>query len=125
MKRTHLLRRDAENLRRESLNARDAVLSRSKQISEILTRNTIQRFRSVSSVLQTRSGRVNKETKGLVHDAWSRIGKSATNIDLRSMMDRVRNVRKCNALDRAQSRARHVMGLRPGKPRDCSTRGSK
>lgn len=125
VKRTHLLRRDAEILRRESLNARDAVLSRSKQISEVLTRNTIQRFRSVSSVLQMRSSRVNKETKGLVHDAWSRIGKSATKIDLRSMMDRVRNVRKCNALDRAQSRARHVMGLRPDKSGDCSTRGSK
>jgi hypothetical protein len=56
-------------------------------------RNTIQRFRSVSSVLQMRSSRVNKEAKGLVHDAWRRIGKSATNFDLRSMMDRVRNAR--------------------------------
>jgi hypothetical protein len=125
VKRTHLLRRDAEELRRGSLDARDAVLSRSKQISAVFTRNTIQRFRSVSSVLQMRSSRVNKEAKGLVHDAWRRIGKSATNFDLRSMMDRVRNARKCNALDRAQSRARHVMGLRSGKSGDCSTRGSK
>ncbi|KAJ5952155.1 uncharacterized protein N7479_010568 [Penicillium vulpinum] len=125
VKRTHILRRDAEELRRESMNARDAVLSRSKQISEIFTRNTIQRFRNVSSVLQMRSSHVNKEAKGLVHDAWSRLEKSAPKLDLRSMMDRVRNVRKCDALDRAQSRARHVMGLRPGKSRNCSTHGSK
>ncbi|CAG8091718.1 unnamed protein product [Penicillium nalgiovense] len=124
VKRTHILRRDAEELRLGSLDARDAVLSRSKQISEVFTRNTIQRFRSVSSVLQMRSSRVNKEAKGLVHDAWSRIEKS-TKFDLRSMMDRVRNARKCNALDRAQSRARHVMGLRSRKSGDCSTRGSK
>ncbi|KAJ5177846.1 uncharacterized protein N7500_000545 [Penicillium coprophilum] len=125
VKRAHFLRRDADDLRRESLNARDVVLSRSKQISEVLTRNTIQRFRSVSSVLQMRSSRMNKEAKGLVHDAWSRLGKSATKLDPRSMMDRVRNARKCDALDRAQSRARYVMGFRSGKPGDCSTPGSK
>ncbi|KAJ5492236.1 hypothetical protein N7453_010333 [Penicillium expansum] len=125
VKRTHFLRRDAEALHRESLNTRDAVLSRSKQISEVLTRNTIQRFRSVSSVLQMRSSRVDKEAKGLVHDAWSRIGKSAAKLDLRSLMDRVRNVRKCNALDRAQSRARHVMGFRSSKSGDCSNLRSK
>ncbi|KAI2723675.1 hypothetical protein CBS147330_3707 [Penicillium roqueforti] len=125
VQRTHLLRRDAEELRRESLNARDAVLSRSKQISDVLTRNTIQRFRSAASVLQMRSSRVDKEAKGLVKEAWARIGKSAPKFDLRSMMDRVRNVRKCDALDRAQSRARHVMGFRSGKSKDCSTLGSK
>ncbi|KAJ5496749.1 hypothetical protein N7463_008736 [Penicillium fimorum] len=121
----HFLRRDAEDLRRESVCARDAVLSRSKQISEALTRNTVQRFRSVSSVLQMRSSRVNKEAKGLVHDAWSRLEESATKLDLHSMMDRVRNVRKCDALDRAQSRARYVMGFRSGKSADCSNSGSK
>ncbi|KAJ5199945.1 hypothetical protein N7491_009257 [Penicillium cf. griseofulvum] len=125
VKRTHLLRRDAEELRRESLNARDAVLSRSKEISGVLTRNTIQQFRSVSSVLQMQSSRVNKEAKGLVHNAWSRIGKSATKLDPRSMMDRVRNARKCDALDRAQSRARHIMGFQSDKSGDCSTSGSK
>ncbi|KAJ5120666.1 uncharacterized protein N7515_010054 [Penicillium bovifimosum] len=109
VKKAHFLRRDAEGLK---LNPRDVVLSRSKQISEVFTRNTIQRFRSVSSVLQTRSSRVNEEAKGLLHDAWSRLEKSAAKLDLRSMMDRVRNARKCEALDRAQSRARHIIGLR-------------
>ncbi|KAJ5817688.1 hypothetical protein N7447_007696 [Penicillium robsamsonii] len=119
VKRAHFLHRNAEDLRYESVDACDAVLSRSKQISEALTRNAVQRFRSVSSVLQIRSSRVNKDAKGLVHDAWSRIGESATKLDLQSMMDRVRNVRKCDALDRAQSRARYVMGFRSSKSADC------
>jgi hypothetical protein len=111
VKRTHILRRDAENLRRDSLSARDTVLSRSKQISEVFTRNALQRFRTASSVLQLRSSQVNKEAQELVHEAWSRVGVSAAKVDVRSMMDRVRNARKCEALDRAQSRARHVLGL--------------
>ncbi|KAJ5468932.1 hypothetical protein N7475_006684 [Penicillium sp. IBT 31633x] len=121
VKKTHLLRRDTEGL-----DAREAVLSRSKQISEVFTRNAIQRFRNVSSVLQLRSSRVNEEAKGLVHDAWSRLEKSTGKLDIRSMMDRVRNVRKCETLDRAQSRARHVIeGLRSDKTGDCSALGSK
>ena len=124
VKKTHILRRDAECLRRESLSARDAVLSRSKQISEVFTRNALQRFRSVSSVLQMRSNRVNKEAKGLMYDAWGRLEKSAAKMDIRSMMDRVRNARKCEALDRAQSRARHVMGKNwSTKSEECSTLG--
>jgi hypothetical protein len=114
VKKAHFLRRDAENL-----SPRDVVLSRSKQISEVFTRNTIQRFRTVSSGLQLQSSRVNEEAKGLVHDAWSRLEKSAAKLDLRSMMDRVRHARKCEALDRAQSRARHIMGLRSRKSGDC------
>jgi hypothetical protein len=115
VKRTHILRRDAENLRRDSLITRDTVLSRSKQISEVFTRNALQRFRTASSVLQLRSSRANKEAKELVHDAWSRIGESAAKVDLRSMMDWVRIARKCEALDRAQSRARHILGLDSAK----------
>ncbi|KAJ5747466.1 uncharacterized protein N7511_009162 [Penicillium nucicola] len=114
VKRTHILRRDAENSSRDSLSLRNNVLSRSKQISEVFTRNALQRFRTASSVLQLRSSHVNREAKQIVHDAWSRIGESAAKVDLRSMMDRVRNARKCETLDRAQSRARHVLGLDPG-----------
>jgi hypothetical protein len=121
VKKTHILRRDAESLRRESLGARDAVLSRSKQISEVFTRNALQRFQSVSSVLQTRSKYVNKEAKGLMHNAWDRLEKSAAKVDIRSMMDRVRKARKCEALSRAQLRARYFMGVWSTKSDDCST----
>jgi hypothetical protein len=125
VKKTHMLRRDADNLRRESLSARDAVLSRSKQLSEALTRNTLQRFQTVSSVLQVRSNHVNEQAKGFVHDAWDRIEKSAATVDLRSMVDRVRNARKCQALDRAQTRARHVMRRWSTKSDDCSALAPK
>ncbi|KAJ5783028.1 hypothetical protein N7457_004802 [Penicillium paradoxum] len=114
VKRTHILRRDAE-----ALNSSNTVLSRSKQISEVVTRNAIQRFRSAASVLQLRSSRVNEEAKGLVHDVWSRLENSAAKLDIRNMMDRVRKARKCEALDRAQSRARYVLGLRADKSEDC------
>lgn len=124
VKRTHFLRRNARSLRSETLRAPKTVLSRSKQISEVFTRNALQRFQSVSSVLQMRSTHVNEQAKGVVHDAWSRIGSSAAKIDIHGMMDRVRNARKCEALDRAQSRARHVMGLWSTKPDDSSTLAS-
>lgn len=115
VKRSHFLRHDAERLRRESLHARDSVLSRSKQLSEVFTRNAVQQFRSASSVLHSRSLRINREAKGIVSDAWSRLGRSAAKVDLRSMMDRVRSA-KCATLDRAQTRARQFMGRHHKRP---------
>ncbi|CAG8240044.1 unnamed protein product [Penicillium salamii] len=122
VKKAHILRRDAETLHHESLSARDVVLSRSKQMSEALARNALQRFQIVSSALQMHTSGVNKEAKGFLHDAWSRLENSTPKVDLRSMMDRVRNARKCEALDRAQSRARYVMKFWSPKSDDCSTR---
>lgn len=124
VKRTHFLRRNAGGLSRESLRAPKTVLSRSKQISEVFTRNALQRFQTVSSVLQMRSTPVKKHAEGFVHDAWSRIENSAAKVDIHGMLNRVRNARKCEALNRAQSRARHVMGLWSTKSDDCSTLAS-
>ena len=121
VKKAHFLRRDAESLRNESLSARNAVLVRSKQMSDALARNAVQRLQIVSSALQMRTTSVNKEAKSFVHDAWARIESSAPKVDLRSVMDRIRGARKCEALDRAQSRARYVMKIWSGKPDDCST----
>ncbi|KAJ5101798.1 hypothetical protein NUU61_004020 [Penicillium alfredii] len=124
VKRSHFLRRDAERFRRESLHARDNVLSRSKQLSEVFAHTAVQRFRTASSVLYSRSSRVNQKAKGFVSHAWSRLGKSAAKVDLRAMMDRVRHAHKCEALDRAQARARRVLGRRAcGNSKDCSARG--
>ena len=102
VKMSHYLRDDS---------AQDTVLSRSKQISEVLTRNAMQKFQSVSSVLHRRSAKVDQETRNFFSDAWSRLGESAAKVDLRSMMDRVRDA-KCATLDRAQARARHFMRRR-------------
>jgi hypothetical protein len=109
VKRSHFLHQD--NLRRQSLLARDTVLSRSKQLSEVITRNALQQFRTVSSLVHSRSVRVNQEARELVSDAWNRLGDSAAQVDIHSMMDRVRSA-KCATLDRAQARARRFVGRR-------------
>ncbi|KAJ5690234.1 hypothetical protein N7462_004626 [Penicillium macrosclerotiorum] len=113
VKRSHLLQRDAELLRNKSLIARDNVLSRSKELSAVVTRNAIQGLRIAGSVLQTRSVRVNEEAKGIVSHTWSRFEKSIANVDVHSMMDRLRNVQHAT-LDRAQARARRFVGCREG-----------
>lgn len=111
VKRSHFLHQDT--LRRQSLLARDTILSRSKQLSEVVTRNALEQFRTVSSLVHSRSVRVNEEARGLVSHAWSRLGNSAAQVDIHSMMDRVRSA-KCAALDRAQARARRFVGRRDG-----------
>ncbi|KAJ5160040.1 uncharacterized protein N7482_007044 [Penicillium canariense] len=111
VERSHFLHQD--NLRRQSLLARDTILSRSKQLSEVITRNALQQFHSVSSLLHSRSVRVEQEARDLVSDAWNRLGESASQVDIHSMMDRVRSA-KCATLDRAQKRARRFVGRRGG-----------
>ncbi|KAJ6102636.1 hypothetical protein N7486_005063 [Penicillium sp. IBT 16267x] len=113
VKRSHFLRHDAERFGHNSLRAGDGMLSRSKQLSEVITRNAVQQFRSVSSVLHSRSVRVDQGARGILSDAWDRLGKSASQVDLRSMVDRMRSA-KSDTLDRAQTRARLFMG-RGGK----------
>lgn len=120
VKKAHFLRRDAENLRHESLSTRNAVLVRSKEMSDALARNAVQGFQMVSSALQMHTTSVNKEAKSFVHDAWARLESSTPKVDFRSVMDRMRGARKCEALDRAQWRARYVMKIWSGKPDDCS-----
>lgn len=113
VKRSHFLWEDAERLRSEGLHAGDSVLSRSKQLSERITRTAVQRFQSISSVLQSRSVTVNREAKGIMNNAWDRLGRSTANIDLHPTLDRVQSVKV--ALDRAQTRARHFVGRREKK----------
>lgn len=119
VKRSHFLWEDAERLRRESVHAGDCVLSRSKQLSEVITRNTVQRFQSASSVLQSRSVTVNRGARGIMSNAWDRLGQSTAHVDLHPTLDRVRSVK--SALDRAQTRARHFIG-RQEKKLTCSGR---
>ncbi|KAJ5098483.1 hypothetical protein N7532_005484 [Penicillium argentinense] len=114
VKRSHYLRENAERLRRESLNPENGVLSRSKQLSEVITHNAVQQFRSASSLLHSRSVIVNRRAKGIVSTAWGRLGASAGKVDIRSVMDRVRDTNSA-ALHRAQTRARHLVGRREEK----------
>jgi len=113
VKRSHFLWEDAERLGIEGLHAGDSVLSRSKQLSERITRTAVQRFQSISSVLQSRSVTVNREAKEIMNNAWDRLGRSTANIDLHPTLDRVQSVKV--ALYRAQTRARHFVGRREKK----------
>ncbi|KAJ5107065.1 hypothetical protein N7456_003740 [Penicillium angulare] len=108
VKRSHFVRSDAERLRHESLRVRDNVLSRSKQISEVITQNAVQQWRSAFSVLQSRSVHVNQEAKGLLSDVWGRLGRSAPQVDLGSMRDRVRSAKRAT-LGKAHTRARSFL----------------
>ncbi|KAJ5945796.1 hypothetical protein N7454_002635 [Penicillium verhagenii] len=109
VKRSHFLRHDAERFRHGSLETQSSILSKSKELSEVITRNAVQHFRSASSVLHNRSVHVNQGAKGVFSDTWSRLRNSAPQVDLRSMMDRVRRA-KSDTLNRAQTRARLFMG---------------
>lgn len=120
VKRSHILRHEAERLRRESQLARDTLLSRSKQLSEYMTHNAIQHFQVASSVLQKRSLRVNQMAHSTVRDVWARLESSAERIDVRSMIDRLRNANRAT-LDRAQTRARQFLHSRAAAS-DCSGR---
>lgn len=124
VKRSHFLRHDAERAGHDSLRAGDGMLSKSKQLSEVITRNAVQQFRSVSSVLHSRSVRVNEGARGVLSDAWGRLGKSASQVNLRSMVDRVRNA-KSDTLDRAQTRARLFMGRGAKESADSKSDGVK
>lgn len=113
VKRAHVLRRDAELLGQESAQVsqgtKELVLSRSKQLSEVVRRTAVQPFLAASSVLQGHTHKVNREAREMMSDTWNRLNARAQGFDLSLMMERVRNARKCTALDRAQKRARSLM----------------
>ncbi|KAF9894586.1 hypothetical protein FE257_006472 [Aspergillus nanangensis] len=113
VKRAHLIRREAESFRRDSVQAslgtKEVVLSRSKQLSEAVRRNAVQPFLAVSSVLQGHTNEFNREAREIMSDTWTRISTRAQGFDLSTMLDHVRNASKCKALDTAQKRARGLM----------------
>ncbi|PLB47317.1 hypothetical protein P170DRAFT_362996 [Aspergillus steynii IBT 23096] len=113
VKRAHVLRREADELRRDSLGlsieTRDVVLGRSKQLSEAIKRNAVQPFLAASSVLQDHTNKVNREAKEIMSDTWKRISTRAHGLDTVAWKDHVRNARKCQALDRAQKKAKGLM----------------
>ncbi|KAJ5140004.1 hypothetical protein N7448_003412 [Penicillium atrosanguineum] len=116
-KRSHHLRANAECLRLDGRHARESVLSSSKQLSTF-AHSALEQFRSASSVLHSRSAYVDQEVRALFGDAWSFLEKSAAKVNVRSMMDRMRSTNYAT-LNRAQTRARQVVGLQSANS-DCS-----
>ena len=118
VKRSHILRQEVDDIRESthlslenlSLETRNTVLARSKQLSEFVRHDALQPFWAACSVFQAQTSKVNAEAKDLVINTWSRISSiPAPKIDLGTMMERFRDVRKSETLNKAQVRARGLM----------------
>ncbi|KAL2011545.1 hypothetical protein VTN00DRAFT_4263 [Thermoascus crustaceus] len=138
VKRSHFLRREAETLRRDSmqltLETRDAVLSRSKQLSEVIKRGALQQFSTASSTLRGHTTRLNKDAKTFVDDAWKRLLSTSTQrMDLGGLRNRMHEMRKSKALAKAQMQARCLLkrgghqccARSSSSHRDCNSRACK
>ncbi|KAE8353003.1 hypothetical protein BDV28DRAFT_134066 [Aspergillus coremiiformis] len=112
VKRAHILRRDANLLQRgpvQLFETKDMVISRSKQLSEVVRRTAVQPFLAASSVLQDKTNKVNRETQEIISDSWHRISTQAHRLNLKSMKDHIRNAKRSHTLDKAQRRAKGLM----------------
>ena len=125
VKRAHVLRRDADTIRHDSyllgLDTREKMLSRSKQLSEVVRRTTVEPFLAASSALQGHGDRVHREALGLMSSTWDRISTSAPEFDLKSMMEHLRNAKKCKTLDTAQRRAKGLVRQKQCGHSECSS----
>ncbi|KAE8146835.1 hypothetical protein BDV25DRAFT_161685 [Aspergillus avenaceus] len=113
VKRAHTLCQEADIFRGDSLqlslDTKDLVLAKSKQLSEAVRRTAVHPILAASSVFQDQTKRVNRETRDLVSDTWHKFSDHTHGYDLKSMREHLRNARKCNALDRAQRNAKGLM----------------
>ncbi|RDW62982.1 uncharacterized protein DSM5745_10093 [Aspergillus mulundensis] len=112
VKRTHLLREKASVLRRDSLSVvinTDAVLSTSKQLSEVFQRTAVQPFFSASQVLQCHTRKASIEARQMVSSTWGKICAGAQHLTPGAMREHYHNARKSKTLDKAHKRARRLM----------------
>jgi hypothetical protein len=113
VKTAHFLRREADVIRQGSaqfsLETREAVMSTSQQLSEVVKRTAVQPFLAASSVIQSHTERFNREARGFMSDTWNKASTSAQNFDLGALKRQMRNARKCDALDRAQRRVKSLL----------------
>lgn len=117
----------------------DAVMSRSRQLSETFQRNAAQHLKAASSVVKLYNDRFSQEAKEIVGNAWTRVNLVTEAVDVRdlvdklrsaddalgrqldTMLDRLRSIRKDRTLGLAQTRARQLMGLDTCQGAKCST----
>lgn len=125
VKRSHFLRQEADALRHDSAqlssNAKNTVLSRSMELSEVVKRTAIQPFWAACSAFQERGVKINTEAKDLVSNTWNRASEiSAPSVDLGAMVDRIRRIPKHESLSKAQQRARRLMRCKKFHRSGCS-----
>lgn len=125
VKRSHVLWQEIDALHHDSVQVshetRNIVLAGTKQLSEVFRRNAVQPFWAACSVFQQQTGKINTETKSLLSRTWTTISDiSLPAVNLRATMDRVRAVRKCEALSRAQKRAQGLVRRNTCHDSGCS-----
>lgn len=113
VRRSHVLRQEVDVFHHESvqlsLDTRNAVLARSKQLSEVVRRSAVQPFWAACSAFQEHSGKVNTEAKELISNTWDRIKVlSASSINLEGLIGQFRKARKCETLGKAQKRVQRL-----------------
>lgn len=110
VRKSQSLRREGDQLRRDSMQfwpgARDAMLSRAKQVAETVRRNALAQILAASSAVQGHTGQVNKEAKEFVSNTWNSIMASVP--DLNTVAGRIREAGG-DTLDMAQKRARGLI----------------
>ncbi|KAF4217774.1 hypothetical protein CNMCM8980_008438 [Aspergillus fumigatiaffinis] len=113
VKKAHFLRHEADIIRQGSaqfsLETREAVMSTSKQLSEVVKRTAVQPFLAASSVIQSHTDRFSREARGFMGDTWNKVSTSTRSLDLGALKRQMRNARKCDALARAQRRVKGLM----------------
>ncbi|KAF4238809.1 hypothetical protein CNMCM6805_006185 [Aspergillus fumigatiaffinis] len=113
VKKAHFLRHEADIIRQGSaqfsLETREAVMSTSKQLSEVVKRTAVQPFLAASSVIQSHTDRFSREARGFMGDTWNKVSTSTRSLDLEALKRQMRNARKCDALARAQRRVKGLM----------------
>jgi hypothetical protein len=113
VKKAHFLRHEADIIRQGSaqfsLETREAVMSTSKQLSEVVKRTAVQPFLAASSVIQSHTDRFSREARGFMGDTWNKVSTSTRSLDLEALKRQMRDARKCDALARAQGRVKGLM----------------
>ncbi|RAL13963.1 uncharacterized protein BO97DRAFT_422879 [Aspergillus homomorphus CBS 101889] len=126
VKKAHFLRREASSLRHDSMQlshgTKELVLSKSAQLTQVVRRTAVQPLLAASAAFQGHTERVNRGAREIMSDTWNKLSASAQGLDLASVKTHIRNAnaRKCQALNKAQQRARGLMKRKTCRQSRCA-----
>lgn len=125
VKKADLLRREAEVIRKGSVqrtlaSTTGAVVTRSKQYTDLIKREGEKQLATVSSMFLKPAQRFNRETLGFTNEMWStlqyrakKVSQSVKSTDLSLLRDRLHEASRSRPLALAQSRARKLLTKHP------------
>lgn len=125
VKKADLLRRETEVLRKDSVqrtlaSTTGAVMTRSKQYTDIIKREGEKQLATVSAMLLKPAQRINRETLGFTNEMWStlqyrakKVSQSVRSTDISHLRDKFHEASRSRPLAVAQSRARRLLTKHP------------